>query len=85
MIPRPTLGSWGLSKLDIDNLEKDPDVRNIVCLRDLIMSLYLRAVNSEKMNDEIWKKIDLLKNKSNILFACGFSLGLIIGVFINIF
>ena len=59
MFPKSTLSSWGLTPVDIDDLEKDESIRHIVRLRDLIMSLYLRAVHSEQ------KSNDLL-NKNNI-------------------
>ena len=80
MVSRTNLANWGLTPNDIQDLEKDDDLKNVSKLRDVIMSLYLRAVHSENEIENLWNSIDYIKNKAVVLSGCCFTLGLAFGL-----
>ena len=84
MVSRTNLANWGLTPNDIQDLDKDAELKNVSQLRDLIMSLYLRAVHSEEKVEKLWNSIDDIKGKTVILSCCCFMLGLASGICLSI-
>lgn len=80
MVSHTNLINWGLTPNDIQDLERDADLKSVNNLRDLIMSLYLRAVHSEEKVEKLWNAIDYIKDKAFILSSCCFMLGLASGI-----
>jgi hypothetical protein len=84
MLSHATLLSWGLTRVDIDDLEKDDAIKDVTRLRDLIMSLYLRSSHSERKVNELWDKIEFLKKEAIVMLGCGFTIGFMLGLIIRL-
>lgn len=84
MVSRTNLTNWGLTPNDIQDLEKDAELKDVSKLRDLIMSLYLRAVHSEEKVEKLWNTIYYLKDKAFLLSGCCFILGFTSGICLSI-
>ncbi len=84
MVSRTDLIYWGLTPNDIQDLERDAELNNVSKLRDVIMSLYLRAVHSEEKIEKLWNTIEYIKDKAFILSSCCFMLGLASGICFSI-
>ena len=76
------LSALGLTPVDIDDLKKDESLKDISRVRDVIMSLYLRMIHSEKKVNELWENIEFLKRQAAIQFLCGAGLGSLITIFV---
>jgi hypothetical protein len=68
--------------VDIDDLKKDPSLKDFTRLRDVIMCLYLRTIHSERKVNELWDSIEFLKRQTAIQFLCGAGLGSLITLFV---
>jgi hypothetical protein len=83
MLSRSVLISLGLTQVDIDDLDKDRSIHSIPDLRNLIMSLYLRATESEEDVEDLWSKIVYLKQQTVVMFSCGFTIGILLSLYLN--
>lgn len=82
MLNLESLSSLGLTPVDIDDLKKDPSLKDFTRLRDVIMSLYLRMIHSERKVNELWEHIEFLKRQAAIQFICGIGLGALLTTFV---
>jgi hypothetical protein len=78
-LDRISLRTLGLNEIDIADLEKDESLKEIAKPRDLIMSLYLRAIHSEKYSLSLSRQLSHSNDSGVQMFITGLMFGLSIG------